>query len=275
MFYHKLPIIILSEMVSSRSESITGHIAAFVLSHLNDVRTDSIRELAAKAHVSASSISRFCREIGLSDYNELKMLASTTTLNFEICSLADTPPQRKDDYISAVEESLERVRRSIDMNQLLRLCEEIRATDKIAVFGILKAEGVAMNLQADLMLLGKTVITKLPFAEQIDYLENAGPEELIILFSYTGIYFDYGTPECLKRPRSKRPRIWFITSDPKAAASRLYDQVLWFDSLQNQASHPYQLQLVAGLISQRYAHLLREDADRNTVGDGSKPTAPR
>ena len=267
MYYHKLPIVILSEMVSCRADSITGHIAAYVLGHMEEVRNSSIRELAAKAHVSASSISRFCREIGLSDYNELKELAAHTTMNFEVCSFADTPPQRKDDYIDAVEDSLERVRRSIDMKKLRQLCMDIRRYRRVAVFGVLKAEGVAMNLQTDLMLQGKTVVTKLPFAEQIDYLERADADDLIVIFSFTGIYFNYGLPECFRKPHSKRPRIWFITSDPEAVSSKLFDGVLWFDSTQNQASHPYQLQLVAGLIAQRYAHLLREEPEKEGAND--------
>ena len=53
-----------------------------------------------------------------------------------------------------------------------------------------------------------------------------------------------------------RPRIWFITSDPEARKNPEFDEVIWFDSLQNQASHPYQLQMVASLIAQCYGHLL-------------------
>ncbi len=270
MYYHKLPIVVLSEMVSSRAESINGHIAAYILGHIDEVRTDSIRELAAKAHVSASSLSRFCREIGLADYNELKELAIHTTMNFEICSFADTPMKRKDDYITAVQDSLERVRNSIDMNKLRQLCLDIRSYRRVAVFGVLKAEGVAMNLQADLMLQGKTVVTKLPFSEQIDYLESADADDLIVIFSFTGIYFQYGLPRSFQKPRRKRPKIWFITSDPAAAASGLYDGVIWFDSIQNQPSHPYQLQLIAGLIAQRYAHLQREEPLDEQAGEGEK-----
>ena len=267
MYYHKLPIVMLSEMVSSRADSITGHIAAYILGHLDEVRSCSIRELAANAHVSASSISRFCREIGLSNYNELTELAAQTRMDFEICSFADTPPQRKDDYINAVEDSLEYVRRSVDMEKLRQLCLDIRRYRRIAVFGVLKAEGVAMNLQTDLTLLGKTVVTKLPFSEQIDYLESADADDLIIIFSFTGIYFSYGLPEAFKKPHRKRPKVWFVTSDPKASSSKLYDGVIWFESTQSQASHPYQLQLVASLIAQRYAHLLRETPEERAEND--------
>ena len=163
MYYGKLPIIILSEMASSKSNSINGYIASYILGHLEEIRDETIRELAAKVNVSASSISRFCRDIGLKDYNELKSLANDTKLNFDIFSFAETLPQRKDDYIAGVINSLEQVRASIDMKKVNALCKDIRRYKQVAVFGILKAEGVAMNLQTDLAMQGKYVITKLPY----------------------------------------------------------------------------------------------------------------
>ena len=259
MFYSKLPIIFLSEIVSSKAESTNGHIASYILGHIHEIPDLTIRELAAKAHVSAASISRFCRDIGLQDFNELKELASVTKLNFEIASYADTPPQRKDEYLDAVQDAIERVRKSLDMTKMRALCCDIRKYSKVAVFGVLKAEGVAINLQTDLVMQGKYVVTKLPFSEQMDYLENADENDLIIIFSYTGIYFDYGLQKSFRKPRGKRPKIYFITSDPNAASSKLYNEVIWFDSAQNQASHPYQLQVIGSLIAQRYAHLQREE----------------
>ena len=87
MFYSKLPIIFLSEIVSSKAESTNGHIASYILGHIHEIPDLTIRELAAKAHVSAASISRFCRDIGLQDFNELKELASVTKLNFKVHNL--------------------------------------------------------------------------------------------------------------------------------------------------------------------------------------------
>ncbi len=259
MFYGKLPIMFLSEMVSSKQDSTNGRIAAYILEHLDEIKDDSIRDLASKTYVSISSISRFCRDIGLNDYMELKELIASTSLNFEVCSQAAVAQKQKEDYVSAVQESLERVRNSLDMNLLYRLAKDIRSYSKIAIFGMLKAETVAMNLQSDLTMLGKVSTTKLRFSEQVKYLKEAGADELIIIFSFTGIYYDYGMPRSNESGRHKRPKLYFITSDPEAKKNPAYDEVVWFDSLQNQASHPYQLQLIGSLIAQCYAHLLQEE----------------
>ena len=256
MFYGKLPIMMLSEIVSGDSDETNSHIAAYILEHFTEIQDDSIRDLAAKTHVSISSISRFCRDIGLRDYVELKEMIASTPLNFELCSQSPVSAVQKDDYISAVQDSLERVRRSIDMKKLERLARDIQRYPRVFVFGILKGETAAMNLQTDLTMLGKAAVTKLRFAEQAQCLSKTGSNDLLIIFSYTGIFYDYGYPRI--GSAGSKPKVYFITSDPKAENSGLYDEVIWFESLQNQASHPYQLQLVAGLIAQSYAHFLQE-----------------
>ena len=259
----------LSEIVSCRRDSTSGHLAAYILDHLEEIKHDSIRDLSAKTHTSISSISRFCREIGMRDFAELKELIESTTLKFETCSTAQTPPEQLDDYVTAVQDSLDRVRKSIDMEKLYQLAGDIQAYSNVATFGMLKAETVAMNLQSDLTMLGKKCITKLRMAEQARFLESATPADLIIIFSYTGIYFDYGMPRSSAGARAQRPKIYFITSDPEAKHSNLYDEVIWFDSRQNQVSHPYQLQLVGSLIAQCYAHLLQR-----VESSGNEPALP-
>lgn len=248
----------LSEIVSCRQDSTSGHLAAYILDHLEEIKQDSIRDLSAKTHTSISSISRFCREIGMRDFAELKELIVSTTLKFETCSPAQTLPEQRDDYVNAVQDSLDRVRKSIDMDKLYRLAHDIQAYSNVATFGMLKAETVAMNLQSDLTMLGKPCITKLRMSEQAKFLANATAADLIIIFSYTGIYFDYGMPRNSIGTKTQQPKIYFITSDPAAKHNKQYDEVIWFDSQQNQASHPYQLQLIGGLIAQCYAHLLQQ-----------------
>lgn len=82
----------------------------------------------------------------------------------------------------------------------------------------------------------------------------AGPEAVVVIFSYTGIYFDYGLPRT--RP-GKGPKVWLVTGSPDirerfAQEGLPADRLLTFRSKQDFASHPYQLQIAASLIAQRY-----------------------
>ena len=137
-----------------------------------------------------------------------------------------------------------------------QLVEDIDRYPKISVFGILKGETAAINLQTSLLMLGKYSHTQLHFSKQIEYLEQADEDDLIILFSYTGIYFDYEYPNRRIPPNVKRPKVWFITGNTQVKKSEYINEVLYFSSRQNQPSHPYQLQAVGDIIAQSYAHYL-------------------
>ena len=118
---------------------------------------------------------------------------------------------------------------------------------------LLKAGAVAFNLQGDLLMLNKQVYTNISYSQQIQYIVAADEDDLIIIFSYTGAYFDYQDLRALKK-RLTAPKIWMISSDDREYPECI-DRTILFKSLQDQNSHPYQLQFIAGLIAQEYSRL--------------------
>ena len=277
----KLPSIFLSE-INSRKGDVNAFIAAYILEHLEEIQDDSIRELAAKNNTSPSAISRFCRETGIKDYNELKDMIRNTALCCETGSCADTPEQRRDDYLAAVEHSLELVRSSLDLNRLCEPCLDIRSYARVAVFGVLEAGSVALNLHSHLLMQGKLVFTKISVAEQLKFIRSVGADGLIGFFSETGAEYDYGLSELRQKKADQQPKIWIVTDNPEAEKTGLYDGVLLFASTQDQAMRPYQLQVIAGMIAQQYAYMLRKRSPKDENGlccrgkrdEKSDPDAP-
>ncbi|MCI8511711.1 MAG: hypothetical protein HFE83_06915 [Lachnospiraceae bacterium] len=49
---------------------------------------------------------------------------------------------------------------------------------------------------------------------QIAYMEQADEKDLVIIFRYTGIYFDYEYSQNRIHPNIKRPKIYFVTGNP-------------------------------------------------------------
>ena len=262
MFYGKLPILLLAELVEHPSDATNARIASYILTNMEALRDLSIKELAADCFVSTASVSRFCRDIGLTDFADLKQLINNTALKFEIASNAPSPAARKKEYIGAVIEAIELARDSLSMKQIDLLARDIERYEKVSVFGPLKAATAAINLQTNLLMLGKLVNTSLRYSKQIDYLENADENDLVVIFSYSGIYFDYKYSQNRIHPNIKRPKIWFITGNPMVRESDFLDCVITFKSKQDQASHPYQLQIAADLIAQSYAHLKSAQAEK-------------
>lgn len=255
MIYGKLPVVLLNTMASEKNDSTNGCIASYILENINDVKNMGIKELATHCHVAMSSISRFCKDIGLEDYSELKEMLAENQFYFERQSLKETFDERLQDYQGHIVESLSMVQSSIDYQQILKLCHDLLSYKKVSVFGLLKAQSAAIHFQSDLLMLGKKIDTKMAYSQQLDYMMNASQDDLIIIFSYTGSYFDY--PDIRKyQKKLYTPQIWMISSGDNLPD--FVDETIHFSSLQNQAGHPYQLQFISSIIAQEYARLISD-----------------
>ncbi len=243
MIYEKLPIVFLSTLVSDKKDSTNSQIAAYILDHIDYLQDIGIKQMANECHASMSSISRFCKEIGLQNYNELRELLVSTHYHFQqVSSLKD--------YKIQLIENIERCDQSLDYEKMELLVEDLKKYQKVGVFGLLKAESAAINLQCDLLMLGKQITTKLAYKEQMEYLENIDHDDLVIIFSYTGNYFDHNDLRSLQN-KLKRAKVWMITGYPVNHPC-INEQII-FDSSLDQLSHPYTLQYVASMLAQMYA----------------------
>lgn len=237
MLCGKLPIVFLSTLASEKKDSTNSQIATYLLNHLDDIKNIGIQEMAKECSVAMSSISRFCKEIGLNDFNELRELLISTKMNFEQYSSSSKAKNRLEEYSLKVKESITMVEKSIDMQQIDALCKEIQKYQQVGIFGLL--------------MLGKQTYSHISYKQQLQYISSTNEDDLLIIFSYTGCYFDYPDIRTLKN-KLKKPQIWLISSKQESYPDFI-DHVITFDSKRDQNSHPYQLQFIASLIAQEYA----------------------
>lgn len=237
MLYGKLPIVFLSTLASEKKDSTNSQIATYLLNHLDDIKDIGIQEMANECSVAMSSISRFCKEIGLNDFNELRELLISTKMNFEQYSSSSKAKNRLEEYSLKVKESITMVEKSIDMQQIDALCKEIQKYQQVGIFGLL--------------MLGKQTYSHISYKQQLQYISSTNEDDLLIIFSYTGCYFDYPDISTLKN-KLKKPQIWLISSKQESYPDFI-DHVIIFNSKRDQNSHPYQLQFIASLIAQEYA----------------------
>ena len=89
--YGKLPVVLLAELAAGRSDSTNCRIASYLLAHVQEAEDLGVEQLAAACYVSKSSISRFCREIGLEDFTELRDLLRHLINSFSLRIVKTTP----------------------------------------------------------------------------------------------------------------------------------------------------------------------------------------
>lgn len=253
MIYDKLPVALLSLLAAEDADSANARIANYLLNHASAGQDLSIKSLATACHVGVGTVSRFVREAGFEDFAELRETFKNAQNGFERTAGNDAP-SRTVALARAIGGSIARVAKSIDHNTLARLVNDLRSYEEIGIYGLLKAQAAAIDLQVDLLTLGKFADTCTLLADQAQRIATAGPNKLIVLFSYTGAYFDaVNVADALRRP--DRPRIWMVCGEARPLPPFVHDRLL-FSSDHSRLGHPYQLEYVAGLIAQEYAATL-------------------
>ena len=250
--YGQLPVLLLSELAAGHTDSADCRIAAYLLAHLDDAAEITVEGVAAACAVSNGTVSRFCRNIGLDGFAELRALVHKEGRVFTVYGAGHDASAQSAAFARCVQESLCLATETLDYAALDRLVDDLCSAKRIAVFGLLKSGTAAMNLQGDLAILGLPATTKLTFREQMADLQNAGHGTVLLLFSYTGMYLQYDLPPRILSGASGA-KLWLVTSRPEAAARYPAISVLGFDSKRDFASTPYQMQLIASLIAQRCA----------------------
>ncbi|MDO4404653.1 MAG: MurR/RpiR family transcriptional regulator [Atopobiaceae bacterium] len=250
MIYDKLSVGLLGLLATEEADATDAQIARYVLAHAAELDDLSVKELAAACHVGTGSVSRFAREAGFGGFAELRDAFAEASRKFERLEGASTD-ERGHALALRIASSIKRAAATVDGAALTRLVADLASYDKVYAFGFLKAQAAALDLQVDLLMQGKYIGTCASPSDQIDHIARARSDELVVVFSYTGSYFDArDLRESLAR--RDRPKIWMVCGSGRPLPPFVADRLL-FSSDQSRFGHPYQLEYVAGLITQEYA----------------------
>lgn len=252
MRYGKLLAVLLSTAAAERPDSLDQRIAQYIMDHLGDPEAITMKRIGQSCHVGIASVSRFCRRIGLRDFFELRELVGEVPFQAST-DTADTFAGRMAAHRDSILAGLDSVVASLQEEKVRALCADIHRYHRVAVFGILKSEAAALVMQSEMAALGKNVFTVVSHVQQREWLRTAGPEDLIVLLSYRGLYFDYLQGDDLATLLAA-PRVWLITGSPASPPPGV-DDVLQFASDLTQEHHPHQIAFVCSTVVREYARL--------------------
>lgn len=250
LIYDKLTVALLGTLSTERWGSTNAHIARYLLERQGELGDLSVKAVASACGVGAGSVSRFCREVGFDSFDELRREFCTSARSYETVPASDAE-SAAGGLAGEVARTLLQVERTIDRAAVARLVSDLRSHEHVSVYGMLKAQAAAVDLQVDLLMQDKYVDTCVSHAEQLSRIANATADELVVVFSYTGSYFDSRDLSNAMQ-RVDRPKIWVVCGKRHQMPPFVADRVL-FSSSGSQVGHPYQLELAAGIIAQTYA----------------------
>lgn len=245
---NKLPVVLLSVLSTLEKGSTNYVIASYLLTHSTEANTLSIKKIASECHVGIASVSRFIRSIGLDNFSDLKNIVHDDNNTFQLLAQNDLQTVLKDCYMASIDACIA----SIDMRKIRVLAQEIYDSESVAIFGLLKGESAVITLQADLFSLHKPAFSTYNYKEQFEYIKNAKPDALIILFSDTSQFFKYYDIRAIK-DKLAHCNIWMIGS---GKPEEFIKHHITYAKPNTPISHPIQLLYVAQLISQAYAQII-------------------
>lgn len=182
-----LIIILLSTLNDEPKGSNNYKIAKYMIENMRDLEEYSLTDLAQACYVSNSSISRFCRDIGLKDFNALKN--QIAKFSVEAARLKRKFDYEKYESSSMFQSYVKNVISNLNYflendieKQINTLVQEISSYQKIAAFGYMQSESVACNLQFDLQTSGKLIFSCFNIKDQADYITALMKITLLLFF---------------------------------------------------------------------------------------------
>jgi DNA-binding MurR/RpiR family transcriptional regulator len=226
-------------------------ISRFILSNLKEMHKYNISQLAKACFVSNSSVSRFCRKIGFRDFNELKhqFFQWTDIADTKFMFVGRREEALKDSYIDSIIKNLQLLKESIQETELQQLAKDILTYPKVAAFGSLHSQSVVLNLQTDLLTSGIVMDTRSRFQEQLEYIEDADNETLILLFSRGGSHLKRFLIHDLELSKNNRPKIVMITANRGFRNNKYIDQFIYYDEKEGFTAYPYAFEAIKGILA--------------------------
>ncbi|QTX04086.1 MurR/RpiR family transcriptional regulator [Agromyces archimandritae] len=193
-----------------------------------------ISALASAANTSETTVVRFCRELGIDGYAQLRL-----ALAMEVgASSHEEQPQFEDgdilpddDMASVVSKiafadtrSVADTAKAVSVPELSAVVKDVVASDRIEIYGVGASALVAMDFQQKLHRIGRTAFSFLDPHQAVTSAGLSNDRTIAFGFSHAGRTFD--TIEPLRIAKQHGARTVAITNSPNSPIAKLADRTL-------------------------------------------------
>lgn len=224
------------ELITEQYHTLTRSsrkLADYVLANIHDTQYMSISTLAEKSGVSEASITRFCKSLGLSGYNNLKLALAKTTYITDIGDSSDNPSnitsqdtlgiifhKLYDSNVISLNETME----LLDETEISKAVDLLSDADRVFCFG----HGGSMVMAMEAWARFSTATSRFIHIEdshmQVMSIALATEKDVILFFSYSGSTKDM--EDVMRIAKERHVSIILITHFPNSRATEYADVVL-------------------------------------------------
>ncbi|MCI8376322.1 MAG: MurR/RpiR family transcriptional regulator [Lachnospiraceae bacterium] len=247
---------------NSQYNSTTMHMCRQLLGMVTDLERMSIDQVAERCNVSKSTLSKFVKILGFENYKDFRENAarekedSSYTGNAGLEMEKYIEKYRMDNFLKLLSRDVEQFMSGIDMQQVRRLVKALYEAPRVAAFGMVYSETVAMDFVFQMAELRKTVETRIHDLHQEEYFQMADEDTLIVIFSNTGQYIYQDGMKTTNRSRSfvrkTRAKKALITSNKEALREPYIDYPVLFSFTSVVQNQVFMERLMINVIVDEY-----------------------
>ncbi len=208
-------------------------VAKVVLDDPSSVARRSITEVALAAKTSETTVTRFCKAIGVGGYPQLRIALAADTARTEARSSRDLGGDitADDDLASVVSKvgfadarAVEETAEQLDIAELTRVTELIAAAGRVDVYGVGASAFVAADLQQKMHRIGRVCFAWSDTHIMLTSAAVLGEGDVAVAISHSGATTD--TVEALRVAREHGATTVAVTNFPRSPITSVADHVL-------------------------------------------------
>ena len=224
------------EFITEQYHSLTRSgrkLADYIFSNTPEAQYLSISALAENSGVSEASITRFCHNLGLSGYNDLKLALAKAAFVTDMGDPSDSPDTiTSKDTLGSIFHKLH-TSNMLSLNETLELLDEdeiskavdlISAADRVFCFGHGGSMVMAMEAWARFSTATSRFVHIADSHMQAMAIALATEKDVILFFSYSGSTKDM--EDVMSIAKSRHVSIILVTHFPKSRAADFADVIL-------------------------------------------------
>ncbi|HGR0977118.1 TPA: MurR/RpiR family transcriptional regulator, partial [Streptococcus pneumoniae] len=196
--------------------------ADYILVRDSEIVYETSSEIVSKVKVGEGTLNRFCKKIGYSGFQELKLKMTKDILELESQKMSSDTfiDEIKNNYLFIVEST----RKLIDGRQIELAIKLIREANQILMIGVGSSGNAAREFESSLLRIGIISKTVIDTHFQLMHTALLKDNDLIIAFSLSGSTKE--VEETLLNAKRKNVKIISITNYSSRNIAKLSDCVL-------------------------------------------------
>ena len=229
-------------------------IADYTLEHQEETQTISITDLSGRCGVAVSTVSLFCRKLGLAGFNDFKLELARATLptrnilggpGGEI-ALEDSSPAVMGKVLSAMQDTLNNAYHMLTEREVNRVADLLHRADQVICLGQGNHSVVALAAWAQFSTTSPKFKTIQDSHMQTVILSTLSEGDVVLYFSYSGATHE--VLEAAEVIRGRGAKLILVTRYLNSPASAYADTVL----LCGPNEQPFQFGSSAAIVAQLY-----------------------